>query len=198
MFLKSQTFDHNANDINDSFGIPKKTVFKCKERIFFSVIANAMQCEEYENSEIESDPPKEISTKSGVLSHTLNLINSEDEYEYTLLNFFNLHDLAEHAVKQYLVLHSPKLDDEKKDHLRLIMKLQDSVVDHLFEKKSKSKDPYSVSVTPSLLMKRCDLVKKSNYNWNTYYNMVMSNVDKSTNDVDDMLNSLFSNDDSVD
>lgn len=193
MILKNFEFDHSAKTLNHTMKMSTKTMFKCRERVFFSTITHALQMFECEMSEV--DPPMEISTISGTLQYTLNLVSDELEYEFTLLNFSTMHSMAQSIVKNYLIMENTK--GPKSKEIRLLFELNNSVVESRLNEDDDC-DEFDKSPTPKMLYDRCNLVKKSNFNWNTYYNMVVNQIEGHS-EVDDILNNLFSNpEDSVD
>lgn len=205
MYFKNHAFNHDAPSFHEALGISKKQQERCRERVFFSTFANALQgMELYED---EEDRPAQFSTKTGDLSRTLQLIDDQLEYEYTIFMFMKYQTLAQEAMAKYVAMNNSDLSESSKAKLKIMLQLEDLVLQHRVEHgddddHSPAKDRADFIVTPGGLMKRIDLVKQSHYSFDTYFNMVqMKNLDGkkpssgSDFDVDDMLRDIFKGND---
>lgn len=199
MVLKSVKFNHEAENLHEALTVSTTQKQRCRERVFFAAFANALQGIEL-YGENEDDCPREFHTKTGDLSRTLSLINDPLEYEYTLLMFLDLQPLAQDSFTKYKAMHDNDLEESSKRKLQLMMTLQDLVFQHKTEEEDM---PSDISVAPSAMIKRVDIVKQSHYSWETYYNMVKaknffrpeSKSKGSDFDIDDMLKNVFDKDD---
>jgi len=199
MILKSLSLNHDANNLHDALALSTKSRTKCRERVFFSVFANYLQGKEF--YEDEDDIPSEFTTKTGDLSRTLSITNDPLEYEYTLLMFMKLQDVATNVTAKYQMLNSP--DTSAEDVFKL--KMMDSMMELMVEKeRTESPEDSEYILSPTGMNKRLEMVKASRYNWETYYNMIAAedffNSSSSSNkktrggndfDVDDMLRNVL-------
>lgn len=196
MILKSLSLNHDADNLHDALGLSSRTRIKCRERLFFSCFANYLQgAELYEN---EDDAPKEFTTKTGDLSRVLSIINDPLEYEYTLLMFMKLQDMATDASAKHKMLNDSDTENNDRIKLQILQNIHDLMAQ---QKLSEAPDDYEFVITPSSMNKRIEMVKASRYNWETYYNMIAasdffgSGSSKPSKggdfDVDDMLRGLL-------
>lgn len=195
MILKTTEFDHSAKTIHQALSLPENVRSICKERILFCSFANFLQkAELYEDPE---DAPKSMTTCSGDLSRTLSMINDQTEYEYTLLSFINTHQMSKMALGYYQFMSDVSNSKEN----RLKAKLMAMAAEMKLAEEAKAEDMESeLKYTPSNLVKRISFVKKSHYNFDTYYNMVNSikiddftdeSDDKPDFDIDDLLRTIL-------
>lgn len=170
---------------------------KCRERLFFSCFANYLQSKElYEDLD---DAPKEFTTKTGDLARVLSIINDPLEYEYTLLMFMKLQDMATDATAKHNMLHDKNTSEGDRIKVQIMQNIHDLMAQ---QKLTESPEDYEYVITPSSMNKRIEMVKASRYNWETYYNMIAasdffnSGSDKKGGDfdVDDMLKNLLGDD----
>lgn len=208
MFLKTAQINHHAESLDQALNLSLNQLYRCRERIIFSTVANALQGRElYEDDE---DCPREFRTVTGDLARTLSLITDPLEYEYTLLTFTRLQDLTSDTIGKWLAVNSSDVNKGVKAEIEFMMNLADLVIKHKSsvddddDNKDSSDDNLNPAITPGGLFKRIDLVKRSQYSWDTYYNMVKSKnyfygkVASGSGgdfDIDNMLNNLFNKDD---
>ena len=195
MKLKEMEFDHSAKTIHQAVSIPEHVRSRCKERIFFCSFANFLQ--KAELFEDPDDAPKSMTTCSGDLSRTLDMINDQLEYEYTLLSFINTHQLSKMALGYYQFMSDVSNSKEN----RLKAKLMAMAAEMKLAEEAKAEQMESeLQYTPSNLVKRINLVKKSHYNFDTYCNMLNSiktteyfdePSEKPDFDIDDLLRSIL-------
>ena len=206
MVLKNLTFNHEADNFHEAIGVNEKQRNRCRERVFFATIANALQgLELYED---DDDRPAEFTSKTGDLSRTLKLIEDPIEYEYTLFMFIKYQSLAQESVAKWVAMNNSDLSESSKAKLKIMMQLEDLILDHHAKhgdddddrSKSSNSKPELI-VTPGSMLKRIDLVKQSHYSFDTYYNMVefknLNGAKRSSGsdfDVDDLLRNAFRDD----
>jgi hypothetical protein len=188
MILKTRNFFHEEEHINRALGVDDDTMIKCRERIFFCHFANTLQSIDlFNNVDLA---PRELTTVTGDLKRCLEMISNEVEYEITLLHFMSYHRLAQEAFAHWKFENDP--ENSKEDKLKLeIFKMLKKIKDA----REKEDDPDSNDLNSDLhdtddIVKRIDKVKKSNYNFQKYMEAMGYKL-KSHNDVDDMLNNLF-------
>jgi hypothetical protein len=211
MFLKSSVINHESSSLDEALNLSPNQLYRCRERIIFSTIANALQGRElYEDSE---DCPREFQTVTGDLSRTLSLITDPLEYEFTLLTFTRLQDLTSDTIAKWLALNSSDVPKSTKSKLEFMMSLADLVIEHKISSSDDDDDSgddkkgndnnHNHAITPGGLFKRIDLVKRSQYSWDAYYNLIKSKNYYHSKvasgpggdfDIDNMLNSLFNDD----
>lgn len=199
MYLKSISFNHDAENIHDAFNISPKKRMKSRERVFFCSFANYLQATDL--FEDENDAPLEFKTKTGDLARTLQLISDPSEYEYTLIMFMKLQDMATDATAKYKLLNDSNADADNLMKLKIVNNILD-----LMGEKEKKENPTEAEfvITPSSMNRRIEMVKASRCNWETYYNMITAedffSSDSSNSfkksagsdfDVDDMLKNIL-------
>lgn len=197
MYLQDKTFDHTASCLAEAIGVTNSMRITSREKIFFATIANYLQGRElYEDPE---EIPAEFHTKTGDLSRALKLIDNQLEYEYSLITFMRFQEMAQEVCKKHNFLNSSEVSESDKSKLKIVDTLKDMMLQHqLIEKKEEN--PFEAKdvnqILPSNLMQRIDLVKQSQYNWNTYFKMVktkglVQDIAGSDFDVDGFLHDIM-------
>jgi hypothetical protein len=190
MILKSKQFNHAEESFHTALNIDKHTVIMCRERIFFTHFANTLQSLELFSD--RDDAPKEMTTVTGDLQRTLSMISDPVEYELTLLHFMNYHRMATGAFSMWRFQNDPansKEDKLKLELLKLVTRLKD-LKDQEDEEEEINNN--LEELTPETVSQRVDLVKKSNFDFNKYMDLVGHPVRSSNHrDVDDILKGLF-------
>lgn len=190
MILKDREFNHSKDAFHEAMSIPSYVRTKCRERIFFSSISNALQ--RIELFEDEDDAPKDMSTVTGDLQRCLKMISDPLEYEYTLLTFYGHQRMAMEAFGRYKFLNSK--DQSKEDKLKL------SIINLIQELKSNDDDDDDEEedaidkLNSSTLIERINIVKQSHYNFDTYLKLVIKKLSTrgdSDFNVDDFLKDIF-------
>ena len=203
MVLKNAPINHEADNLHDALTIPKNQRERCRERIFFATMANGLQALEL-YAEEPDECPKEMCTKTGDLQRTLKLINDPLEYEYTLLTFMKLQNLAQESMHKWKAMNDTSMSKSQRAKLEIMMNLHELAVRHGAEEGGDN-DNSEFLISPNSLLKRVDLVKSSHYNWETYFNMIKAKnfyylVDENESkagsdfDIDDMLRNVFGKD----
>lgn len=190
MVLATNQLNHEVDNFHEALGITDYTRTKCRERIFFSAISNALQRDEL--FEDEDDAPKDMRTVTGDLQRCLRLITDPLEYEYTLLIFQPSQRTAMKSVALYLAMKDRRID--KEDILKI--KLFD-LLEKMHDKDQNDEDdePQIDMIDRKTMMKRCELVKNSHYNFDTYMNMLKRWANSTDSDVDDLLKNIFNDED---
>jgi hypothetical protein len=158
--------NHDAENIHKALNIPENVVKACREKVFFTTIANALFVDEMYSA--SNDAPRSLTTVTGDLHKCLQMSDNQLEYEVMLLEFLRHHDLALSAYKHYSVLHdndNPELAKKLKK-LQKLMELKDIMT-------SKEEED-SDDITPATMIKRVKFVKKSNYNFAKYMDLLNS------------------------
>lgn len=190
MILKDREFNHSKDAFHEAMNIPSYVRTKCRERIFFSSISNALQ--RIELFEDEDDAPKDMSTVTGDLQRCLKMISDPLEYEYTLLTFYGHQRMAMEAFGKYKFLNSK--DQSKEDKLKV------SIINLIQELKSNDDDDDDEEedaidkLNSSTLTERINIVKQSHYNFDTYLKLVIKKLSTrgdSDFNVDDFLKDIF-------
>lgn len=189
MFLKDIQLDHSKEKFHEALTVPDYMRSKCRERVFFSSFSNALQREElFEDAD---DAPKEMSTVTGDLQRCLKMIDSELEYEFTLLNFMAYQKLAMEAYGRYKYLNSKDMPKENKLKLSIINLMEDLRNQEEDNEEDEGIDNTSVNS----VIKRISLVKSSHYNFTTYLkqlNVELGNGNTGNDfDIDDFLKDVF-------
>lgn len=194
MILKTKTFDHTEEGFHSAMGVDKDTVVLCRERIFFNHFANTLQSIELFGD--RENAPREMTTMTGDLKRTLEMITDPLEYEVTLIHFISFHRMATEAFAHWKFINDSDTSAEDKlklELLHLVKKLKDASSDD--EDDDDKENPHN-NINVDTVMKRVDLVKKSKYDFSKYMELVGHPIKvKNHTDVDDMLRGLFSDGD---
>lgn len=189
MVLKSKTFNHTEEGFHAAIGVDKNTVIVCRERIFFSHFVNTLQS--FDLFGDREDAPREMTTMTGDLQRTLQMISDPLEYEITLIHFMSFHRLACEAFAHWKFINDSDTSTEDKlklELLHLVKKLKSASDDD-----DDDKDNPHNNINVDSVMKRVDLVKKSKYDFSKYMELVGHPLKSNNfNEVDDILRGLFS------
>jgi hypothetical protein len=170
-----------------------------REKIFFSSFCNGLQAMDL--FEDINDAPRSLSTVTGDLEKCLQLTDGHEEYEYALLCFTMYQRLTKPILAEYKMKNSTDPEDReamlKHRIIEAIMELKreaDKSDDDSEEYPDEEKGPFAVNQTR--MMTRLKYVKKSNYNFKKYMNMMQGVTDsKSDFDIDGMLGNIMKGDD---
>jgi len=136
------------------------------------------------------DAPKEMSTVTGDLQRCLKMIDSELEYEFTLLNFMAYQKLAMEAYGRYKYLNSKEKTKEDKLKLSIINLMED-----LRSQEEDDEDEGIDNTSVNSVIKRISLVKTSHYNFTTYLKQLNTELGNGNTgndfDIDDFLKDVF-------
>lgn len=191
MFLKSANFSHEEEKINRAMGVDDQLLILCRERILFCHFASAIQ-----SLELFGDrdlAPKELTTLTGNLQRCLNMITNQAEYEITLLHFMSYHRIAQEAVAYWNYENDPKNSAEDKLKLQLVKmlkKLKETKETDENDDNDENDINHDISNLDTLIQ-RIEYVKKANYNFPKYLDLVGI---KPFKDVDNILKDIFSAD----
>jgi len=189
MVLATNELNHELDSFHEALGVSENSRTKCRERVFFSTIANALQRNEL--FEDEDDAPKELRTVTGDLQRCLRLIKDPLEYEYTLLIFSSAQRTASQSVGMYQALKEKRVD--KEDFLKI--KLFD-LLEKLHNKEDKEdEDDLIDQIDRKSMIKRCEFVSNSHYNFDTYMNMLNRWCKSTDLDIDDLLKNILNDED---
>ena len=191
MVLSTKELNHELDDFHGALGITDYTRTKCRERIFFTAMANALQRREL--FEDEDDAPKHMRTVTGDLQRCLRLISDPLEYEYTLLIFQGAQRTAMKSVNMYLAMKENKIEKEELLKIKLF-----DLLEKMHDKEENDDDdnePVIDQIDRKTMIKRCEFVKNSHYNFDTYMNMLKRWSNATDSGVDDLLKNLFNDED---
>lgn len=190
MYFKNANFKHEEEDLHKAFGIEDDMYIRCRERVFFATIVGYLLCLElYGNKE---DAPRELTTVTGDLQRTLNMVTNEKEYDITLLHFMNYHQIAKAAVHHhYRTKDEEKKEEDTEDQLKQqIAKLVKKMIKKKIEREEgvqeENSDIHAVLDLEDML-DRLEKVKQSNKNFDKYMRL-MGYQSYNHSDVDDLLN----------
>jgi hypothetical protein len=166
MELIKLTPNHDFESIHKALNIPENVVDTCREKIFFIAITNALFVNEmYDNVK---DAPSSLTTVTGDLHKCLQMADNQLEYEVMLLEFLRNHDVALSAYKHYEMLYNNE-DAETSKKLKAVHKILE-LKEFMTSKDDEDDDPNKI--TPATMIKRVKFVKKSNYNFAKYMDLV--------------------------
>jgi hypothetical protein len=189
MILLKNNFDHDQESINSALNVPKETLIKCRERIFYTHFTNTLQGKDLFS---EGDVPRNFTTITGDLERCLSIISDPLEYEVTLLFFMSFHKISTAAFAQWKFFNDPNTSNEDKlkiELLKVVSKLKDSMKSEDDEKEEDS-DNINRDLDTDSIMKRIDVVIKSQYNFKRYMEL-MGFAPKDHTEVDELINGLF-------
>lgn len=192
MILKEREFNHSKDQFHEAMNIPSYVRTKCRERIFFSSMSNALQRKEL--FEDEEDAPKDMSTVTGDLQRCLRMITDPLEYEYTLLTFYGHQRMAMEAYGKYKFLNSNEQSKEDKLKLSIINLIQELKSNDDDDDEDSHEEDEIDKITVNTVMKRVSIVKDSHYNFDTYLKMVTKKLSSRPDgdfNVDDFLKDVF-------
>jgi hypothetical protein len=200
MLFKQQGFNHDEEAFHKALNITDEVKRTVREKIFFSSFANALQAMDL--FEDLDDAPRALCTVTGDLEKCLQMIDSQQEYEYALLSFTMYQRLTKPILAEYRMKNSSDSEDReamlKHTIIEAIMELKrekdKEESDEEDADNEEEKGPFAVN--HSTMMKRLKCVKKSNYNFAKYMNMMQGVKDnKSDFDIEDLLGNIFNGDD---
>lgn len=175
-------FQHDVENIPQALGLSKEVEHKCIEMIIFSTISNLYLAEELFDD--LKDAPKSLTTLTGDLEKALSLCSNELEKSYMLFMFKQVCEICkEMMAKQHMLNKMTGVDKEKAE---LLFKLLDLKVDE--HAKEQETEAY---LTPSMVLNRMKMVKKSRYDFQKYLSLLNNN----DNNIDDILKKVFGDDD---
>lgn len=181
MLLKTKQFDHSQDSFKSALNIDDSVMTRCRERIFFSHFANTMQSVTLFPS--REDAPKELRTITGDLQLCIRDVTNALEYEVILLNFMHYHNMATKAFALWKVT-----NDSSQESLELKIKLEAMLKLHELKTQHEGGNPPEISIEK--VMKRINLVIRSNYNFDKYL-MLAGYAEKDYRDVDNIINRVF-------
>jgi hypothetical protein len=201
MLFKQRGFNHDHEIFHKALNITDETKTVVREKIFFSSFSNALQAMDlFENIE---DAPRSLSTVTGDLEKCLMIIETQEEYEYALLSFTMYQRLTKPILAEYRMKNSSDSEDRE-------AMLKHTIIEAIMELKrqkdrEESEDEDDIdneeetgpfAVNHSRMMTRLKYVKKSNYNFAKYMNMMQGNKDtKSDFDIEGLLGNILNGDD---
>lgn len=191
MFLKTTTFNHEAEKFNEALGISEETATRVREIVLFSSFANKYQKDElYPN---EDEAPICMNKVSGDMERALKFINTDEEYTEFLMVFRTYQQMALKTIALERVMNSDgdDLDEEVREKVK-IMKMVEKIM-NVIHKEENTPRPGINDVTKETMFRRIELVKKSGYDFNLYWNLLQAAFDFES--IDTLINNIFSNDD---
>jgi hypothetical protein len=201
MLFKQRGFNHDHEIFHKALNITDEIKTVVREKIFFSSFSNALQAMDlFENID---DAPRSLSTVTGDLEKCLMMIETQEEYEYALLSFTMYQRLTKPILAEYRMKNSTDSEDRE-------AMLKHTIIEAIMElKRQKDREesgdeddvdneeetgPFAVN--HSRMMTRLKYVKKSNYNFAKYMNMMQGNKDtKSDFDIEGLLGNILNGDD---
>ncbi len=199
MLFKQQGFNHEEEMFHRALNVTDDIKNIVREKIFFSSFSNALQAMDL--FEDLDDAPRSLCTVTGDLEKCLQMIDSQQEYEYALLSFTMYQRLTKPILAEYKMKNSSDPEDReamlKHTIIEAIMELKREKDREESDEESfddEEKGPFAVN--HSRMMTRLKYVKKSNYNFAKYMNLLQGNKDsKSDFDIEGLLGDILKGDD---
>lgn len=155
-------FSHDEETIQGALGLSETTDKKCTEIVFFSTLSNYFMARElFDNID---EAPRSLVTKTGDLEKCINLCSTEQEKDYILLMFNQLHQMAIESLAKHEMLE--KIQGEEKRKLQLMMELMEIKIKEAADEKKAD------HILPTEMFKRIKIVKESRYNFEKYLKLV--------------------------
>lgn len=193
MHLKHANFTHDEDDLTKALGFTQDLKIRCRERIFFaSILGYVLRIELY-GKDLDDEIPKELCTITGSLQRCLSLITDQDEYEFTLFNFMNFHEMAMNAVVHYREKVNKNTDESEEGLKSQIVGLVRKMIEKKISEEGKSKDSLGVLSLDDMI-DRIEKIKQSKQSFNRYMKLMGYQADDYTN-VDDLLKQTLSKED---
>lgn len=155
-------FSHDEDALDKALGISDGVEKKCTEIILFSAFSNHLLGRELFDQEDEA--PRSLKTKTGDLEKSISLCSNEQEKEYLLLMFHQLHTMAMESIAKYIMLN--KINGPEKKKLSLMLELIEMKIS---EKAEEEKADF---IKPSEMFNRIEFVKQSRYNFDKYLQLL--------------------------
>lgn len=192
MILQNRQLNHAEDGFHSALGVSKDIAILCRERIFFSHFTSSLQA--FEIFEDREDAPKELTTVTGDLQRTLQMITDPLEYEVTLLYFMSYHSMAQKAFAIWKFQNDPSNSVEQKLKLELVKimsKIKDMKDQEDKEEEQDKKSDDGDVINLDTVQNRIELVKKSRYSFPKYMQLLGHPLKQDFGDVDKMINGLF-------
>jgi hypothetical protein len=114
--MEKITFNHEGSGIHESFNLSEQVGNKLDSIIIFeSIVADRIVEVEYQG--IREDAPREVKTKTGVLSRCLNYASNEQERMYIAYAFVNKHTAALTLLAGYEALNKTMSDGNVRERM---------------------------------------------------------------------------------
>lgn len=159
-------FQHDAPKVAQALGVNSTTEEKCLEIIIFSTINNFLLSEQLFDT--REDAPSKLTSTSGDLETALHLVETEQEKDYVLFMFRQLHMAVQTSIAKKKALEEMTGMDKKK--AELIMQMLELKI----EEKAEEVDIDSF-LTPGAVFNRIKLVEESKYNFEKYLLLLQNN-----------------------
>jgi uncharacterized protein (UPF0305 family) len=197
-------FNHEITTFTDAIGINDDTRIKAREKIFFCAFSSALQRYDlYGEDDEKGICPRELKTLTGDLERVVKLATNELEL-YSMLIFFRQYE--ELAIKSFA--HYKVEKDLKNDEDVVKLKILE-LIEHVQKLKQKEEDKEENDeediemidkMSKETMFKRIELVKKSNYNVDSYLKLLYkwSNHpfdDSSDKEITQLLNNIVNQSD---
>lgn len=185
MILKFHPFLYDEGSINDSLNVGEYVLTVCKERVLFEVFHSAIITDEVFKDAADDDIPKEYVTRTGNLKRVLNRITDPLEYEVTLLNFENYHEMA---LSAWAIYRMENDNSENDDPIRQLLKM--AVKAKIKQEKEKLESLGLNNKVESLesMYKRINITRNCNHSFAEYMEKMNLPLKNYTPEVDELLN----------
>ena len=167
------TFNHDAVKIYDSFKLTKEQADKLDSVIMFeTIVADRILEVHYEGD--KENAPREIQTKTGVLSRCLKYTNNDQEKMYLAFAFINKHNATTAVLTGYEAM-SRVTDKDNALHSSMIEAAREHFGDKFSEKElqEKMEDMLSSKTRPFKPMRKLvRQIDNSNYDYTLFKSML--------------------------
>jgi len=188
-YFATCTVDHSKEYFNESFGISRLDCMRVRHMILFSHFSNTLRIFDIHGLSIpmnNDEAPLELITLTGDMKKFFLLTQTEADYEWGLLNFLKVHEIAKDAMLQYVLkevdlenVSEEMINDVKKG--KELYKLKKSITKFTksFNSDEKNEEESYIDFENKkfgnidFIVDVCiPAVKKANYHFPTYYKIV--------------------------
>ena len=200
MYLKFAEFKHEEEDLVKACGATDQQMITVRERIFFHTMRQyntvyTKYIDMTDDEEVDSSSiPSHLRTKTGILEDLVNEVENRVEYDLCLLMFTKHASVVSDIFKLHMMMEKAKTENLSvyKQMCRKIKEADDAILEKAEEAGKEQKDPSVITMMPTNILKRIDLYKKSDDNFENYLKMYNDlNIENVFSDIDDLLGKVF-------
>lgn len=200
MYLKFAEFKHEEDEIVKACGATDQQMITVRERIFFHTMRqyNTVYTQYIDMNDDDDDEsssiPGHLRTKTGILQDLVNEVENRVEYDLCLLMFMKYCSTVSDIFKLYMMMEKAKTENMSvyKQMCRKIKDADDVILEKAEEGGKEQQDPSVITMMPTNILKRIDLYRKSDDNFENYLKMYNDlNIENVFSDIDDLLGKVF-------
>lgn len=200
MYLKFAKFNHEEEEIVKACGATDQQFITVRERVFFHTMRqyNTVYSQYIDMSNDEEQDasliPSHLRTKTGILEDLVNEVENRVEYDLCLLMFTKYTVAVSDMFKLHIMMEKAKTENTMmyKQMCKKIKEADDAVLEKAEQAGKNEDDPSVIAMIPTNILKRIELYKKSDDNFENYLKMYHDlNIENVFSDIDDLLSKVF-------